>query len=166
LRAFCRSSDRKPDDLIAVYIAAHGEVLEEGREHLLLTSETDPDDIADALPTAELARKMLLGTSARRVLLMLDACYSGRGGNELAAAALARMTESWTGTGSGLVLITSAQPDEQAQTGAFPKLLQEAVDSMATAGYAPATLALDAIVNAMNANPGRPGFQKGAALLR
>src|SRR5271165_3682056 len=160
LRAFCRSSDRKPDDLIAVYIAAHGEVLEEGREHLLLTSETDPDDIADALPTAELARKMLLGTSARRVLLMLDACYSGRGGNELAAAALARMTESWTGTGSGLVLITSAQPDEQAQTGAFPKLLQEAVDSMATAGYAPATLALDAIVNAMNANPGRPGFQK------
>ena len=159
LRAFCRSSDRQPDDLIAVYIAAHGEVLEEGREHLLLTSDTDPDDIADALPTAELARKMLLGTSARRVLLMLDACYSGRGGNELAASALARMTESWTGAGSGLVVITSAQPDEQAQVGIFPELLYEAVDSMATAGNVPPTLALDAVVNAMNTNPRRPGFQ-------
>jgi hypothetical protein len=71
LRAFCRSSDRQPDDLIAVYIAAHGEVIEEGREHLLLTSDTDPDDITDALPTVELARKMLLDTNARRVLRCL-----------------------------------------------------------------------------------------------
>lgn len=160
LRAFCRSSDRQPDDLIAVYIAAHGEVIEEGREHLLLTSETDPDDIADALPTAELARKMLLGTNARRVLLMLDACYSGRGGNELAAAAMVHMAESWTGAGSGLAVITSAQPDEQAQAGAFPQLLQAAIDSLATAGYVPATLALDAVVSAMNTSPERPGFQR------
>jgi WD40 repeat protein len=160
LRTFCRSPDRHPDDLIAVYIAAHGEVLDESREHLLLTSETDPNDIADALPTAELARKMLLETRARRVLLMLDTCYSGRGSNELAASALVRMTESWSGTGAALAIISSAQPDEQALTGAFPQLLQAAVDSVVTAGYVPAALALDAVVNAMNANSGRPGFQK------
>lgn len=159
LRAFCRSPDRRPDDLIAVYIAGHGEVLDESHEHVLLTSETDPDDIADALPTAELARKILLDTSARRVLLMLDACYSGRGGNELASAALAHMGTSWIGPESGLTIVTSAQPDEQAQTGAFPSLFTAAVDSMSTAGSAPATLALSAVVAAMNSNPGRPGFQ-------
>jgi hypothetical protein len=83
LRAFCRSVERRPDDMIAVYIAGHGEVLDDSQDHLLLTSDTDPDDLADALPTVELARKMLLDTPVRRVLLMLDACYSGRGGSRL-----------------------------------------------------------------------------------
>ncbi|NIY62750.1 caspase family protein [Streptomyces malaysiensis] len=86
LREFCRSPERRPTDLLTVYIACHGEVLEGSEEHVLLTADTDPEDIADALPTAELARKMLLGTRVRRVLLMLDTCYSGRGGNELTAA--------------------------------------------------------------------------------
>jgi hypothetical protein len=123
LRAFCRSTQRRPDDMIAVYIAGHGEVLDDSQDHVLLTTDTDPHDIADALPTAELARKMLLNTPVRRVLLMLDACYSGRGGNELAAAALTRMTQHWgDNQGSGLVVITSAQPAEQAQTGTFHAL--------------------------------------------
>ncbi|MGH3839718.1 MAG: caspase family protein, partial [Pseudonocardiaceae bacterium] len=28
LRAFCRAAERRPDDMIAVYIAGHGEVLD------------------------------------------------------------------------------------------------------------------------------------------
>jgi hypothetical protein len=160
LRAFCRSGERRPDDMIAVYIAGHGEVLDDSQEHVLLTSDTDPDDVADALPTAELARKMLLGTPVRRVLLMLDACYSGRGGNDLAAAALSRMTQHWgDGQGSGLVVITSAQPAEQAQTGAFPQLLRDAIEGLPTAGYTPSVLALDAVVKAMNDSLSKPGFQ-------
>src|SRR5262245_52190635 len=51
LRAFCRSRDRRPTDMLTVYIACHGEVLEGSGEHVLLTADTDPDDIADALPT-------------------------------------------------------------------------------------------------------------------
>jgi WD40 repeat protein len=160
LRAFCRSAERRPDDMVAVYIAGHGEVLDGSQDHVLLTSDTDPDDIADALPTVELARKMLLDTPVRRVLLMLDACYSGRGGHDLVAAALTRMTEHWgQSQGSGLVVITSAQPAEQAQTGAFPRLLREAVEGWPTAGYTPSVLALDAVVKAMNGSPSKPGFQ-------
>ncbi|MGH3889704.1 MAG: caspase family protein, partial [Pseudonocardiaceae bacterium] len=160
LRAFCRAGERQPDDTVAVYIAGHGEVLDGSSEHVLLTSDTDPDDVADALPTADLARKMLLGTPVRRVLLMLDACYSGRGGNDLTAAALTRMTQHWDGVpGSGLVVITSAQPAEQAQTGTFPRLLRAAVEGLPTAGYTPSVLALDTVVKAMNENPSKPGFQ-------
>jgi WD40 repeat protein len=160
LRAFCRSTQRRPDDMIAVYIAGHGEVLDDSQDHVLLTTDTDPHDIADALPTAELARKMLLNTPVRRVLLMLDACYSGRGGNELAAAALTRMTQHWgDNQGSGLVVITSAQPAEQAQTGTFPLLLRDAVEGLPIAGYTPSVLALDAVVKAMNDSPSKPGFQ-------
>jgi WD40 repeat protein len=161
LRAFCRSSERRPDDLLAVYIAGHGEVLDEGREHVLLTADTDPDDMYDALPTARLVRKMLLGTKVRRLLLMLDTCYSGQGGDEAAAAALDRVTKTWQADpGSGFVVISSAQPGEQAAVGVFPDLLADAVDSVSTAGHGPETLALDAVVAAMNTHPDRPGFQR------
>jgi hypothetical protein len=159
LRRFCRSVDRQPDDMIAVYIAGHGEVLDD-QDHVLLTSDTDPDDLADALPTVELTRKMLLGTPVRRVLLMLDACYSARAANDIAAAALRRMPQHWDeGQGSGLVVINSAQAAEQAQTGIFPRLFREAVEGLLTAGYTPSVLALDAVVRAMNDSPSKPGFQ-------
>jgi caspase domain-containing protein len=98
LRNFCRDHARQPTDVVAVYIGSHGEVLEDTHEHVLLTTDADPDDVEDALPTAELARKMLLKTGVRRVLLMLDTCYSGQGGSELTAAAITTMTRSWATT--------------------------------------------------------------------
>lgn len=160
LRAFCRSPQRRPDDMVAIYLACHGEILDAGGEHVLLTGDSDPDDIADALPTEELARKILLDTPVRRVLLMLDTCYSGRGGHDFTAAALTKLTQHWDhDRGSALVVMTSTQPFEQAQTGAFPALLRRAVDGPSVAGHAPATLALDAVVQAMNDDSTRPGFQ-------
>ncbi|MEV6165131.1 caspase family protein [Streptomyces sp. NPDC052052] len=158
LRNFSKSPDRRPDDLLAVYLAGHGEVLDDG-EHVILTSDTDPDDIDDALPTLTLARKILRGTKVRRLLLMLDTCFSGQGGNELLAA-MAHLKGRWNDDGeSGLVILTSAQPNELAESGAFPELLSQAVQSLATAGYTPETLALDAVVSAMKNAPRRPAHQ-------
>ncbi|WP_329563272.1 hypothetical protein [Kitasatospora sp. NBC_01266] len=160
LRAFCRSPERREDDLITVYLGGHGEVLDEedGGGHVLLTSDTDPDDIAGALPTEELARQLLSGTRVRRLLLLLDTCYSGQGGAELTSAALERMSPRWgQRPGSGLVVVCSAQPLEQAETGAFPRRLREAAASLATAGHGPRALALDAVVQHMNREG---GFQR------
>ncbi|WP_181319995.1 caspase family protein [Saccharothrix carnea] len=149
LRRFSRSPQVEQYDMVAVYLGCHGARLDDG-EHVLITADTDPGDVDDALPTAHLARKILKGTRVRRLLLMLDACYSGRGGNELAATALTRMTEPWTpDDDGGLVVMTSALPTDQAMVRAFPTLLREAVDSVATAGHAPPVLALDAVVAAM-----------------
>lgn len=157
LREFCRAPQRRPDDIVAVYIAAHGELLDND-EYVLLTSDTSPDDLHDGLQPSVLARKILAGTKVRRLLLMLDTCFSGQGGNELLAA-MARLKNGWRERDAGLAVITSAQPYELAQTGAFPKLLAEAVTSLATAGYTPELLSLDAVVSATTKNPGRPGFQ-------
>ncbi|MDI5968572.1 WD40 repeat domain-containing protein [Streptomyces sp. SL13] len=163
LRAFCTSPERRDDDLVAVYVAGHGEVLDEdqGGGHVLLTHDTDPGDLADALPTETLARKILSGTRVRRLLLMLDTCYSGQGGNELTAAALERMSRRWgAAPGAGLVVLSSAQALEQAVTGAFPALLRRAVDDEALAGRHPVALALDSVVRRMNetAGPQRVGL--------
>jgi WD40 repeat protein len=159
LRALCKHRVR-PNDYLVVYLAGHGEILDNGG-HVLLTSDTDPADIDDALPTVTLATKMLRGTPVQRLLLILDTCYSGQGGNEFAAAVLAGMQRDWTLTDrSGLAVITSAQPFEQADTGAFPALLATAVHGYPTAGQVPATLALGAVVQAMNTHPTRPEHQQ------
>ena len=104
---------------------------------------------------------MLLGTPIQRLLLLVDTCYSGRGGDEVAAAALTEFTRSWDpNITGGFVVINSAQPAEQAETGAFPKLLDEAVHNLATAGHAPPALDIAAVVTAMNESPARPGYQR------
>ncbi|MFD7477796.1 caspase family protein [Streptomyces sp. NPDC059837] len=161
LRAFSKSPDRREDDLLAVYISGHGEVLD-GDEHVLLTADTDPNDVDyTALPTAELARAILRGTSVRRLLLVLDTCYSGQGGNDTAATALKRISAEWgQAAGSGLVIVSSAQPHQQAQAGLFPRLLSDAVGNRATAGHGPRALPVDMVVKQMNAHPALPKHQR------
>ncbi|MFF2502384.1 caspase family protein, partial [Streptomyces sp. NPDC058067] len=161
LRAFSKSPDRREDDLLTVYISGHGEVLD-GDEHVLLTADTDPDDVDyTALPTADLARAILRGTSVRRLLLVLDTCYSGQGGNDTAATALKRISAEWgQAAGSGLVIVSSAQPHQQAQAGLFPRLLSDAVGNRATAGHGPRALPVDMLVKQMNAHPALPKHQR------
>ncbi|BAJ28278.1 MULTISPECIES: caspase family protein [Kitasatospora] len=162
LRRFCAAPERREDDLLALYLSCHGEILGDGEEHVLLTADTDPEDLAyTALPTAELTRVLLRGTRIRRVLLMLDACYVGQGGNEMAAAALERVGALWgKGTGSGLVVVSSAQPHQPALAGAFPQLLEDAVASLPVAGHGPQALSVNALVQHMNDSTDRPGYQR------
>ena len=159
LRKLCRQA--RPQDHVVIYIAGHGEIIDGNGEHLLLTADVDPDDIEDTLPTAELARKMLRGTSVQRLLLLLDTCYSGQGSNRIAAAALTSVTRDWGGAPrSGFVVVSSALPAEQARAGAFPKLLARAVEALPTAGNALPTLDLGAVVEAMNRDSERPAYQR------
>ncbi|GAA1852982.1 WD40 repeat domain-containing protein [Asanoa iriomotensis] len=162
LNEFCRSPERTEDDLVAVYLATHGEVLDEaGFEHVLMLSDTDPDNPVTALPTVDVARAMLLGTRVRRVLLMLDTCYSGQGGHDLTAAAVQRFAQRWGSIpNAGFVVLASARPNEAAAPNAFPALLRNAVTAEATAGVSPAALDMGALVQSMNVDPARPPHQR------
>jgi hypothetical protein len=96
----------------------------------------------------------------QRLQLLLGTCYSGKGGNELAAAALAGMDRDWDPHRGGFVVISSALPAEQAAVAAFPRLLTAAVTSLATAGYAPPALDIGVVVTAMNDDENRPAHQR------
>ncbi|MEY9855855.1 WD40 repeat protein [Catenulispora sp. GAS73] len=163
LRAFCTSPLRREDDLLAVYLSCHGTILGNRREHVLFTADTDPaDETYTSLRTADLASVLLRDTKLRHVMLLLDACYSGQGGNELAATALRDLGDTWDATtesGSSLVIIVSAQPHEQAEAAAFPQLLSEAVGSLRVTGYGPVSLPIGAIVQHMNDSQARPRYQ-------
>ncbi|MFI5681911.1 caspase family protein [Streptomyces cellulosae] len=161
LRDFCTSKDRRDDDLVVVYLSGHGEVDEAGHEHVLLMSDTKPSDVFfTALPTAELVR-VFSGTKVRRLMLILDTCYSGQGGNQLAAAALERLSTTWTQASAspGLVIVSSAQPHQRAKAGLFPDLLEQVVASQAVAGHAPKHLSVSAVVQQMNDHDDKPAYQ-------
>lgn len=162
LRAFCRSPERRDNDLVTVYLSCHGELLDDGGEHVLLTADADPEDLTyTALPTAELARTILQGTQVQRVMLLLDACYIGQGSNQLVSAAMERLGEAWGRTsGSGVVVISSAQPHQQAVAGLFPRLLDAAVTDLSVAGHGPAVLPVNAVVQHINASGDRPAYQR------
>ncbi|MGW4369807.1 caspase family protein [Nocardia takedensis] len=151
LDTFCTSPERRPDDIVAIYFTGHGERLNRVDDHVLLTAETHPDRLRLALTTAQLARAILYETPVRRVLLMLDTCYSSKGGNDFTAAALTEYTRHWDETpGNSVVVISSAQPHQTADAAQFPYLLTEAVQSLSTAGHGPETIAAQTLVAKIN----------------
>ncbi|MFD6096373.1 hypothetical protein ACFWF4_08715, partial [Nocardiopsis flavescens] len=164
LNAFMRAPERCEDDLIVVYISCHGEVDEDTGEHVLLVADTDPADLSDPesrIDTADLAKLLLDGTRVRNLLLILDTCRSGQGSRDVMSTASRRMSPTWGQySGGGFVLMHSAQPVEDAEAGAFPRLLSEAVGDISTAGHAPETISLGAVVAHMNANESKPSHQK------
>ncbi|HWT80505.1 MAG TPA: caspase family protein, partial [Candidatus Methylomirabilis sp.] len=93
LRDFFLSTDRHPDDYVVVYFTGHGEILDDG-DHVLLTNDTSPSDLLNrTVPAGEIVKLALANTRVRRLLLFLDTCYSGRGGEEMTREALRRIDD-------------------------------------------------------------------------
>ena len=167
LRDFCTAADRQPDDFIVVYLAGHGEILpvgDTGFEHILLPSDASPGDLRRrAVKSGDLAEWMLADTPVRRLLLIVDACYSGMGGLDFARNALARTgtpTQLTEGEGAGVVVVTATRPAQEAIAGAFTAAFTRAVRSQATAGHAPGALSIDAVLNVLKADPELPASQQ------
>ena len=63
-----------------------------GFEHVLLPADAMPTDLRRrAIKSGDLAEWMLADTPVRRLLLIVDACYSGLGGLDFARNALVRI---------------------------------------------------------------------------
>jgi uncharacterized caspase-like protein len=93
LRDFCMSPQRRVDDYIVIYLTGHGEILDDG-DYVILASDTRPRDLLHrTVPASEVIRLALAGTRVRRLLLLLDTCYSGQGGTDLAREALLRLDQ-------------------------------------------------------------------------
>jgi caspase domain-containing protein len=134
LRDFCTSAQRRADDYVVVYLTGHGEVLDDG-DYVVLASDTRPTDLLyRTVPTSEIVRLVLAGTQVRRLLLLLDTCYSGQGGADLAREALLRLSQpepasdgdTSPASASGVVVVAATHPYQQALPGAFTTCLERA----------------------------------------
>ena len=167
LRSFCKSPDRRSDDYIVLYLTGHGEIPEDG-DHILLTADTDPSDLLHrSVRTADLVRLALADTRVRRLLLLLDTCYSGHGAEVVTREALRRIEQpaasdhdhGGAGSGRGVIVVAATRPYEQALPGAFTGGLDRAARSLASAGNAVPTLRVGALINGIKADALKPPSQ-------
>ena len=135
LGAFADDPDRRPDDIVAVYLAGHGQLLgSTPRRHMFFPADADLSKPKQALPTAQIASVLLDDTKITQLLLILDTCHAGQGGADAVGAALESLYRSLDDDPSGIAVIAAAQPAQQALADVFPGLLTAAVDSLSTAG--------------------------------
>ncbi|MFJ3217439.1 caspase family protein [Kitasatospora sp. NPDC086801] len=161
LDRFATDPDRRPDDIVAVYLAGHGQLLgSTPRRHVFFPADADLDKPKLALPTAQIATTLTDDTKITQLLLILDSCHAGQGAGDAVGAALESLRRDIDDDPSGIAVIASAQPAQEAIEGAFPDLLAAAVESRALAGSRPHTLDLGALVAHMNADPAKPPTQR------
>ena len=159
MRAFCRAPERHPDDLVAVYLACHGQILDPD-DFVLLPSDIDPDDpLPLAVKPQDLAEWLLRGTTVQRLLLMLDTCYSGQGGQDAVRAAVRWVSQPGAADRAGIVVVTATRPWEMAMPGGFSAAFERAVNHLASGGYAQEDLPLDAVTEVMKADTDMPASQ-------
>ncbi|MET7400425.1 AAA family ATPase [Dactylosporangium sp. NPDC005572] len=155
IRSFAMSPQRSPDEYVTLYLAGHGELLDDG-EHVLLPADCDPADVRfHSVRTADIAEWMLADTRVRRLMILLDTCYSGNGG-----AALLRTASRFNGQVGGLVIVTSTRPDQLAVPGVFASAFANAVEHKASAGFVPPVVMIDAVVELMKEDPQLPASQR------
>ena len=75
---------------------------------------------------------LLRDTKVRRLLLMLDTCYSGQGGQDAARAAVRWVNQPGAAGRPGVVLVTATHPWQAAQPGVFSRAFERAVGHLAS----------------------------------
>jgi hypothetical protein len=167
LRTFGTAPERRRDDYLVVYLAGHGDILPAGAggaEHVLLPADAVPGDLRRrAVRSADLAEWILADTPVARLLLLMDTCFSGLGGADFTRNAVAwagNADQSGWPDGSGVVVVSATQPRQEAIAGVFAGGFIRAVRDPAVAGCAAGRLTVDAVINAMNADPAVPRTQR------
>ncbi|MET9823010.1 caspase family protein [Streptomyces sp. NPDC006349] len=164
LRAFATDPDRRPDDYVVLYFAAHGITDEDsGRHYLLLHDSDTADPYGTALPTEDLVGGVWNGTAVERLLVLIDACYAEEGADKALHGALdaRRFREPVTEHGTtGLVLVSSSRRKEETYTGALSTAFDRAVRARATAGNAPAHISVEHVMAAIRSDPEVPAAQR------
>jgi WD40 repeat protein len=111
---------------LVIYWAGHGKIIEDGRL-FLCTRDTFNHRLPEAhnaIPAASLG-DLLAGKDSSEIVLLLDACGSGGGAQEIVAAFRAKTNSRAYPSGfkPGLAVISSAGPRQFAREGAFSSAL-------------------------------------------
>jgi vWA-MoxR associated protein C-terminal domain/Caspase domain/vWA-MoxR associated protein middle region (VMAP-M) 1 len=120
--------ERKPSDCVVVYYAGHGDAGGRFGKHYLFTIESHEKNLQNtAIKTSELVECFFPGGSKRdypqNILLILDTCYAGAGGQEISGT-LSELNRN-TPSGSGFWIISSTNSNTEAGDGDFVVALKD-----------------------------------------
>jgi hypothetical protein len=110
-------ADRDPDDLLVLHFSGHGVKDEAGELHFA-TSGTKLARLAGTAVSADFVARRMNRSRSRRIVLLLDCCYSGAFGRGMVARAGGSVGLEEQFGGSGRAVITASSSMEYAFEGA------------------------------------------------
>jgi hypothetical protein len=124
-------ADREPDDLLVLHFSGHGVKDEAGELHFA-TSSTKLSRLAGTAVGADFVARRMNRSRSRRIVLLLDCCYSGAFGRGMVARAGGVIGLEEQFGGSGRAVITASSAVEYAFEGAAVADSSEAEPSVFT----------------------------------
>ncbi|MBT2895344.1 caspase family protein [Streptomyces sp. McG3] len=156
------------DDALLIYYSGHGQA--DGQEHFLMCAESDPGS-AEVRITA-LSTRQLVELPARkgvqRILLVIDACYAGRGAVDAftwavaAKHAVAHAPNTDHRFLKSFGVLSAARITEEAQEGAFSAALAHVLGDETWLGRRSSHISLPDLTGALNAEFRRRGVDHHA----
>jgi hypothetical protein len=118
-------------DAVVVYVTGHGITGRDNR-HLIVLHDTDPQDPADALPTADLIQWLAAHQGLTHALIIVDVCQAGQLADNLPATLTRDLPPGW-------FVILTAPAGVDAKLGAFSGAVASFVDGLTHSADAAAT---------------------------
>jgi hypothetical protein len=109
-------------DAVVLYVTGHG-MTGADRSHLIVLHDTDPEDPADALRTADLILWLAGHRGLDQVMIIIDVCQAGQLDNNLPAELKRDLPSEW------LVVVT-APAGVDAKLGAFAGAVESFIDEL------------------------------------
>ncbi|MFD8724426.1 caspase family protein [Streptomyces sp. NPDC059629] len=156
LRAFLSdwaADGDRGDGALALYFSGHGDRSPVDERHYLLCRDSRPDRLKGTALAADDLVGLVTETGLSRLLLIVDACYSGQGGVDIVrrlAAQLVAARDADPRTLTAFSVIAAARPHELAEDGAFTHALRAALDDPTLGGNRQPKLYLEQVVDRVN----------------
>jgi WD40 repeat protein len=150
LRAFLSSGERHDDDIVTIYYTGHGHP--DGADLFLSLADTTDDVAGSSLPAGYFTTDLLRETTSANLLVLLDVCYSGPDGQDLADDVVGHL-DRFQGLDGGrdVAVVVATRPTDAALIGEFARALAAAVDHPSTGGAEPPFLPVDEVVAVVKA---------------
>lgn len=133
------------DDVVVAYFSGHGVL--DGQRHYLLGSDAGENVATTAIPGSDFV-STVANSLAGNTLVIIDACYAGAAGQDLARSPFALGGAPSAGSG-GTWVLAAAQSTELAQQGAMASALEQAI-AESSAGKRQRYLGVDQVTAKIN----------------
>jgi WD40 repeat protein len=127
LQHWLNAAERLPADIAVMYYSGHGDVI--GDTFYLITADTMSGQyLSTALDISDIVKMLRENSPVRRLLLIVDACYSGQAAHEIAEAVVrnARLL-NFSRRGEGIWVLAASRPRQEARESQFTPALAKAV---------------------------------------